>query len=366
MKDSVIQRLFVAGRIMEPVYSTLMRIRARLYERGVFSTYRPGVPVISIGNLLMGGTGKTPHVIAACDFLMRQGLRPAVVTRGYGGKAGKGPLVVSDHNKVCSDAVTAGDEPFMMARQMPGVPVIAGSDRCACAICATEQLGAEVIVLDDGFQHMSLCRDRDVVLVPAKRPFGNGHVFPGGYLREPLDALKRATCIVITGCQQVPAEQVRMLGHRLQAMVHGIPVFHSTYAIKGIRPLRMEAIEGSSQPSPHDLSEIPLLAVCAIGMPESFFETLRGCGLTVCATMSFRDHHSYTTEDVRKIVEQASSSGAKAVITTAKDSVKISTILQDTSMGIANAHGISLPVYVLDIQAEPDQGFYEHISMALG
>ncbi len=365
MNDSTLQMLFVAGRIMEPVYSSLMRLRAGLYKRGVFSTYRPHVPVISIGNLLMGGTGKTPHVIATCDFLMRQGLRPAVVTRGYGGRAGKGPLVVSDHDSVCTDAVTAGDEPFMIARNVPGVPVIAGSNRYACARYAEQQLGAGIIVLDDGFQHMSLCRDRDVVLVPAKRPFGNGHVFPGGYLREPVDALKRATCIVITGCQQVTDEQIHILRHRLQAMVPGTPIFYSRYTMKGIRALRTAALDGPDKSQPSDPAGIPLFAVCAIGMPESFFDTLTGCGLTVRAALTFRDHHSYISEDIRKIMKQAKSSGAKAVITTAKDAVKISTILQDTSIGLANAHGNPLPVYVLDIQAEPDQGFYEHIRAAL-
>ncbi len=366
MNDSTLQRLFVAGRIMEPVYSGLMRLRAGLYERGVFTTYRPRVPVISIGNLLMGGTGKTPHVIATCEFLMRHGLRPAVVTRGYGGRAGRGPLVVSDHDMVHADAVTAGDEPFMMACYMPGVPVLAGSDRCACARYAEEQLGAQVIVLDDGFQHMALCRDRDVVLVPAKRPFGNDHVFPGGYLREPVDALKRASCLVITGCQQANDQQIQNLIHRLQAVVPGKPVFLSRYTTEGIRPLETAALDGSEQSSQPDPLEIPLFAVCAIGVPESFFSTLTACGLTVRASLTFRDHHSYTGEDMREIMKQARSSGAKAVVTTAKDAVKLSTILQETSIGPANDHAPPpLPVYVLDIQAEPEQGFYEHIRGAL-
>ncbi len=360
MTPKTINRLFLAGRLAEPVYAGIMILRSVLYEKGLFRTHRIGVPVISIGNLLMGGTGKTPHVTALCRFLEQQGFVPAVVTRGYGGKAGRGPLIVSDGTRVKVSAGEAGDEPFMMALEMPGVPVIAGSCRSEGAKTAIRQCGATIIVLDDGFQHMALSRQRNVVLVPARRPFGNGHVFPGGRLREPVSALDRATCIVITGCQQVTAAEADFLKIRLHDLVPGKPVFLSRNIPVGIRTLR------SREPGPVTAwRKRPLFAFCGLALPESFFEILEQNHLSVTGTMVFRDHHPYSAGDLMEIYRSAEKSGAHALITTAKDAVKLEELLQNQYRDHHSTGASDMKVLVLEIEAVPEQGFWKHITTGI-
>ena len=371
MTRAVLEKLFYAGRIIEPAYAGLMGLRASCYQRGWFRTMRVSVPVISIGNLLMGGTGKTPHVIALCRFLQKQGILPAVVTRGYGGRAGRGPLVVSDGRVIRSDADTAGDEPVMMAESLPGIPVIAGSERYAGAQAAIRHFEARVIVLDDGFQHMGLFRDRDVVLIPARAPFGNSHVFPAGELREPVSALRRATCLLVTGCEQVTDSEVTFLKHRLFTTVPGIPVFISRTVPAGLRLLfsaergtsGRDASEGYKRLPAEDWKVKPVLAFCGIGSPESFFTMLSRNGFCVCSTISFRDHHRYTPADLEKIASEAKNAGAAAIITTAKDAVKIEAMSGNTSTTGSTGYG-HLPVLVLEMNSVPEQGFWNHILLS--
>ncbi|MHB8151111.1 MAG: tetraacyldisaccharide 4'-kinase, partial [Desulfobulbia bacterium] len=157
------------------------------------------VPVISIGNLTLGGTGKTPMVRYVTRLLLDRGVRPAIVSRGYGGKAAGRINIVADRTKTLLPPEMAGDEPFMLAEVLPGVPVLTGSQRARVARHAVEAFGANLIVMDDGFQHLALRRDLDLVLFSARTLLGNGRVFPGGELREPLSALGRAHAFVITG-----------------------------------------------------------------------------------------------------------------------------------------------------------------------
>ena len=358
MNRATIEKLFLAGRIFEPAYSALMRLREKLYQNGFFHSHRVKVPVISIGNLLMGGTGKTPHVIALCRFFQDHDVVPAVVTRGYGGRAGKGPLVVSDGRNVLAHASDAGDEAFMMARAMPGVAVIAGSSRVTGADAAIREYGAEVVILDDGFQHMGLYRECNIVLVPAVRPFGNLHVFPGGELREPLSALKRATCIVITGCEQADDSSITSLRDMLHKNVPGVPVFLSRNVIQSIAPAgKIDSNSLHTANSP-DISDKPVFAFCGIGNPESFFSILKQTGFNLCGSMIFKDHYKYSHGDLVEIQDSARKAGAAAIITTAKDGVKIAPLLTDSH--VYAGHDL-LPVKVLEIKAMPDPGLFHHV-----
>ncbi len=365
MNQATLKKLFRAGRLFEPAYAGIMRLREGLYRRNILRVRRVRVPVISIGNLLMGGTGKTPHVIAVCNFLQKQGVLPAVVTRGYGGKAGKGPLVVSDGTRVIADPASSGDEAFMMAQAMPGVPVVAGSNRYEATETAVERCGAQAIVLDDGFQHMALHRNRNVVLIPASHPFGNNHVFPGGELREPASALARATCLVITGCEQSGDAHVEFLRKRLYEMAPGIPVFLSRNVVKGIRMVCSPGAQEKTEAlEPGTSSNTSVFAFCGIGSPESFFATIRNAGFRLCGTMTFRDHHNYSENDLDEISRQARDAGASAIITTAKDAVKISgTSCVGCLSHVKNSAGP--PIHVLEIAAVPEQGFWHHIALGI-
>ncbi len=346
--------LLGAGRLFEPLYSRLMLVRARLYQRGVFPVFRAPVPVVSIGNLLMGGTGKTPHVKAVCGYLCSRGFRPAVIIRGYGGRAGRGPLVVSDRRNVHASPEAAGDEPVMLARELSGVPVVAGSDRAAGSRLAVEELEADVLVLDDGFQHMALFRDVDIVLVPAVNPFGNGHVFPGGMLREPPEALCRASCLLITGREQVSDAEALGLRQGLQELCPELPVFDSK-----VRAARIATVCG--KPGANAVPPAKVAALSAIGNPEGFSRTLEKAGIRPVLVLSYPDHHGYTVSDLKRICRRVKASGADAVIITAKDAVKIEPLVEEM-----RSAGKDIPdFFVLHVEAVPDSGLWRHIDVRL-
>jgi len=201
--------LFLVGRIFSPAYSLVMLVRAYLYRNDIFlKSQRLPVPVISIGNLTLGGTGKTPMVRYVARLLMDRGVRPAIVSRGYGGKAAGRINIVADRTKTLLPPEMAGDEPFMLAEALPGVPVLTGSQRARVARHAVEVFGANLIVMDDGFQHFALERDADIVLVNATAPFYRDRVLPSGDLREAPSGLERAAAVVITHCEQVAQDAV--------------------------------------------------------------------------------------------------------------------------------------------------------------
>lgn len=357
--------LFRLGRPLSPIYSLAMRIRQRAYDRGLLPSFRVERPVISIGNLSLGGTGKTPHVIHVCRLLKEEGFRAAVITRGYGGRAGKGPLVVSDGSKVLAGPERAGDEAFMLASLLPGVPVVAGSRRVTSARLAIRRLDADLLVLDDGFQHLSLKRDLDVVLFPATAPFGTGRVFPGGDLREPVSAISRADAGVITGldpsgCDVSHYEE----GHYedgaelARAKIHRsfpeLPLFFSRTRPAGLKWWDFEAKRASSA-SLDALTEraLPVWAFCAIAAPERFFSLCRSCFSDVVGETPFRDHFVFRPRDLRLLFQRARESGARALVCTEKDWVKIEPLLGRLPGGLPEG----MKIGALLISVEVDRAF---------
>ncbi len=347
MVSSTKDILFSLGRPISPLYSLLMRARARAYASGMFSSFRVPGPVISIGNLSMGGTGKTPHVIHLSEMLLHHGLRPAIVSRGYGGKAGKGPLVVSKGSGPLVDPGLGGDEPVMMAQRLEGVMVVVGSDRVAGAEYALSHLGADVIVLDDGFQHLRLQRDLDIVLLPATNPFGNRRIFPGGDLREPISALGRASCILITRADTLTAKDHQALLGELREHVHGKPIFFSKNKVTRVWSLREGPEAGSARTK---IQDKPLFAFCGLGTPESFLATLKSTGAEVTGYMWFQDHHIYNEKDLQKLTRDAERTGAKILVTTTKDAVKLERGLLDNCF---------MDILVVDISPEVDKGLWD-------
>ncbi len=297
------------------LYSLVVERRADLYERGVFRQHRVTAPVISVGNITVGGTGKTPLVEWIARTLNANEYRVCVLTRGYR-RASKGRVLASNGFEVLSTADEAGDEAFMLAEALKGkAAVLCDSDRIAGARWAIDNLESEVIILDDGFQHRRIARDLDIVAIDATNPWGNGSLLPGGTLREPLSALRRADCFVITRADD--PVQARELRERLNGINAQAPVFISQTNLAKLTSLN------TNLTVPVDPKEHPAAAFCAIGNPQSFFGLLRREGFKLKDERAFRDHHRFSKSDIVAVEEAARRAGAEFLITTAKDAVKL-------------------------------------------
>ena len=300
------------------------RLRRAAYARGLLHATRLAGPVISVGNLSVGGRGKTPVVARVCELLREEGLAVAVLSRGYKGAFRGDCLVVSDGLSVTASAALAGDEPVMLARQLPGVVVAVGRKRGLVGQAVELRFGERVHVLDDGFQHLSLHRDLDVVCVDV-RDLSDAPL-PGGHLREPLSALARADLVLLSGTEGAPAES----GAALEALVGKERVLRL-----GRRVLGFVARDGAAHAPPCK----PFL-LAAIAAPERFLADAKAEAGEVVGTAFFRDHHRFTTVELDAAARRARDAGADALLTTAKDEVRLPEKLD-----------LGLPVLVLRIAA---------------
>lgn len=313
------------------LYRAVTQARTAAYEKGMFQICRLKAPVISVGNLTVGGTGKTPFVEWLCRVLAEQGKRVCVLTRGYGRDNPATRVLVSDGSTILADAAEAGDEPLLLAQNLKGLAaVISDADRAAAGKWATEQLGSEVFVLDDGFQHLRLARDLNVVLIDATNPWGSGHLLPHGRLREPRSALSRADCIVLTRVEK--NRDVESLKQEIQRFNQTSPIFTSIMNVKTVSQLG-SAVQG-------DLTTVAqrVAGFCGIANPQSFFDQLDDAGFQSVLNKPFSDHHRYTQSEIDSFCWKAKESGAQALITTAKDAVKLLPL------------NFELPCYVLHIE----------------
>ncbi len=298
----------------EAIYRALYRRRKAKFARGGVDV---GVPVVSVGNITVGGTGKTPTVQWVARELLKSGSRVAIVSRGYGGALSASGAVVSNGAKLLLSAREAGDEPLLHARTLPGVPVLIGVDRVAAARRAVEECGAEIIVLDDAFQFWSLKRDFDLLLLDARRPFDNGHLLPAGRLREPPGELHRASAILLTRCAAATPRQIADARRKI-ADFSQAPIFESNHAAAGVRDEATGEVWPLSK-----LSEVSVGALSALAHNTSFFETLTGCGAQIEMRLARRDHHFWREDEVRNFARQAKQNGVRALVTTEKDAVKM-------------------------------------------
>lgn len=290
-------------------YSLLQRLRALLYKTGIFSTVNLPRPVISIGNISVGGTGKTPVTAYVARLLLEQNLRVAVLSRGYGGSLEGETVLVSDGNTVMLTAQECGDEPFLLAATIPGLIVVIGTDRYAAGALAMKQLSPDVFLLDDGFQHLRLQRDLNILLVDYAHPFGNGWTLPAGLLREPKSAASRADLVIHTRCPEVTNVRYPLPGKTNIAAHH---------LLHNLVPFR-----GGSEIALHKLGEKRVLAFAAIAEPHTFFDALQSDGLQLIKSIPFPDHSYYTELRVKEIMAAVRSNNIDCVITTAKDAVKL-------------------------------------------
>lgn len=286
----------------------------------------PGFTV-SVGNLTVGGTGKTPATCMLAQWARQEGFRPAVLSRGYGGVYEENVLVVSDGNAIKAGPGEAGDEPCLMARQLEGVPIITSKNRYEAGILARERYGCDLFILDDGFQHLALERDLDMVLMDGTSPFGNGFLLPRGPLREPVGYLNRAHAFVLTRCNREgeAGEADAVLGREFP----GKPIFKSYHA-----PAKIVFPETGDKEEPGMLPKMlkgrRVAAFAGIARPVVFQETLEGLGAEVVFFKGFRDHHNYAAEEIQDLAAEKGRCGADYLLTTEKDWVR----MEKTARGV--------------------------------
>ncbi len=335
--------------VLSLVYLRVVRLRLELFQKRVFRPSIPGCPVLSVGNLTVGGTGKTPVVELLARELTAGGRRVAILSRGYKSvprplfsrlmdkffrnKAVFAPRVVSDGHALLLDSRTAGDEPFMLAHHLRGVVVLVDRDRVKSASHAIEHFQRDVLILDDGFQYLKLKHSINLVLVDSQSPFGNRHLLPRGTLREPPRHLTRATHILLTKCS-APGNEV--LHEEIRRWNRTAPIMECNHRPLHLRNLLTGEILGLDY-----LRERRVGSICGIAVPESFEGALVDLGARIELSKTFADHHRFRRKEVEQFVRRCSRRHLDAVLTTEKDAVRFPRILEP-----------ELPILALRVEIE--------------
>jgi tetraacyldisaccharide 4'-kinase len=306
--------------LLSKAYGAGVRLRRDGYALGFLKSKKLPCTVISIGNLTTGGTGKTPMTLYVAERVRQLGYRVAVISRGYKGGAEKSGGIVSDGNAILMDPNTAGDEPFLMAASLRGIPVLVGQDRYQSGMQAINRFQTAVVILDDAFQHLALFRNLNLLLLDSTTPFGNGHLLPRGTLREPVAALRFSDALIMTRSPlpfRSPVEPWAK-AHPVFCAIHE-PFFSCSFAAG--EKLEFQTHEPLS-------ANVSLLgkryyAFSGIAHNDDFLETLKKMGADVCGFQGYSDHHFYTAEDIQVILKAADNAGATALATTEKDLARL-------------------------------------------
>ena len=352
-RSLLLRPLFWVLLLLSYFYGVLCRIRIFMYRFGLLKTRRLEALVISVGNLTVGGTGKTPLVIALAETLQGLGLRVGILSRGYRGRRVRDLQWVSEGQQPLSPPSEVGDEPYLMARRLRDVPVLVGTDRFEAGREMLKRFKPDVILLDDAFQHLKLHRDVNLLVIDGTAPFGpsasgatlgsgassvtgvsGGHLLPRGMLREPLEALGRASAVLVSRMEQ--SERYPEIARRIQSIHPGVPVFQVFFRpISLLHPVTGEDGELTV------LNGRSVLAFSGIGRPGSFRFFLERLGAKVVREEVFVDHHPYSVRDVKRLLDQALKCGSDFLVTTEKDGVKVRELF-----------GPDDPVWVLKIGLE--------------
>lgn len=322
------------------LYFLLYSLRNFLYSSGVLKTYDlkkdfPKAKVISIGNITVGGTGKTPWTIFLADKISKSGRKVAILTRGYGRKS-SGQIILDERNKGQKNWWKVGDEPYLMASKLNGVPIIVNANRVQAGLSALQNNKAEILILDDGFQNKSLKKDLEIVIIDATNPFGNFKLLPAGILREPLKNLKRADLLILNKVDQNTSKQ-KLLNYLNS--ISKAPIIESQYQknyfvnVYSEETMPMEQLKRKSG-----------LAFCGIANPYSFVHSLNQSQIQVVATKFFPDHYVYKEKDMLNLVEEGLNQKVDFLVTTEKDKIRLPKI------------DSNLPIYALVIQVKITTG----------
>jgi len=325
-----VRLLLAALRGLSQLYEGAVSLRLFLYRHGIFRHHTLGCQVVSVGNMTVGGTGKTPVVEVFARELQKEGRRVAVLSRGYkkveppwyqklldrlsGRENRRPPRVVSDGKRLMLDSAMSGDEPYMLASNLPNVAVLVDRDRVKSGRYAIKKLGCDTLILDDGFQYLSMKHRLEIVLVDRTNPFGNGHVLPRGILREPIRNLKRADFIFITKSNGSDSGELRRQLGALNDRAEIIECRHAARHLKNVfseERRELSFLEGRK-----------VIAVSGIAVPEGFETELRKRGCVILESRRFADHHRYTQQEVIDIINRGKERGAEAILTTEKDAVR--------------------------------------------
>lgn len=356
--SAMLLRWFLHG--LSLIYSRIMRLRWWLYDNRFIKWHTAGCMVISVGNLTVGGTGKTPVVEKFARVLTKHGRRVAILSRGYKSKPkpfwirffnrlthhmeNEPPRVVSDGVSLLLDSHQAGDEPFMLAENLRDVVVLVDKDRVKSANFAVEKMGIDTLLLDDGFQYLPLKERINVVLVDRQQPFGNRYILPRGTMREPKDHLKRADVIFITKCDGSDLTELKAEIRQYNLHAEIIECTH--------RPLYLQNVFTGEQEPLSYLIDKPIGAMCGIAVPESFEEGLEKLGARLIYSRHYADHHRFTQQEVINAINRTQARGGYALLTTEKDAVRFPKIDRR-----------DLPVYYMrvEIKLMDDEASFEDI-----
>ncbi len=313
-------------RTLSLFYGAAVRVRLFLYAARILRKKRLPATVISVGNITVGGTGKTPMAMHLAGYFTEVGKKVVILSRGYRGKA-KGASIVSDGRDILLTPEEAGDEPCLMAERLKGVPVIVSPDRVRGGSLAIEKFSPDVIILDDGYQHIRLRRDLNILLVDSIEGFGNGFLLPRGILREHPGAIKRADVAMVKGGNLRRQDKELLKGY-------GIPVLSFEYRPAGVVDARTGIVHSTEL-----LKDKTVVAMAGVANPNPFFKSIERLGAEAIRTLAYPDHHAYSEADLTAIAGAAK--GADMVITTEKDAVKLRALVPD-----------KLPLYALRIAVE--------------
>lgn len=322
--------------VLSFLYGVIVRRRVAFFKDNLLRSHRIGCPVVSVGNLTVGGTGKTPVVEKLARDLNERGRRVAILSRGYKSVKRRGSAtvrVVTEGGAILLDSKAAGDEPFMLAKNLRGVAVVVDKDRVACGRLAVSSIGSDLLILDDGLQYLKLNRRLDIVLIDREAPFGNEYLLPRGTLREPPDHLRRATHILITKCDgsDESSLHVRIRKHNRTA-----PIIECRH-----RPVSLHDVSTGEILPLDTLRGTRAGAISAIASPESFEAGLRTLGVKLELTQSFADHHRYSRSEMNRFLSRCLRRGVECILTTEKDAVRMPHLLNQ-----------ELPIRYLRIEIE--------------
>lgn len=314
-------------------------MRNAAYDHRVFTVYRPPVPVIAVGNLTVGGTGKTPIVAWIAAYLASQHVRTAILSRGYG-RSSHGVRIVSDGHRLLADAREGGDEPVQLARSFPDLPVVVGESRSDAAREALSRFAPDVLLLDDAYQHRAIARDMNVLVVDGSRDLAADALLPAGRRREPLAAIGRATVVVFT---HPDAATGRVDGEATVRRWFSGPVLTCTRAIGSFTDAAGQVVDGAQ------VKQGRSLLVSGIGHPERFERDIRALGIDVTGHLRYRDHHRFTLDEVRAMTAAARQADARRIVTTEKDMVRLMSVPGAMEM-LATAVAVTAAQLVVTVQ----------------